>query len=127
MYFGGHRSGGGVSARHMQQQQQEDAEDENGDNNWAAFAELRDDDDENGCGGGESASQQATAFVQSLLDLQGFCVQSQRQNRQRRRANVENNCVCLLHQILIKVNATWSTRGRGRSSGMCALPFVRSS
>lgn len=54
-------------------------------------------------------SRHGTAFMQSLLDLQGFCADTKRlERRQQRRNNndsnsVQDNCICLLHQILIKV------------------------
>lgn len=75
--------------------------------NWPSF----DGNNRNGDSGSSSPPSQARgrphhrqAFMQSLLDLQGFCVESQRsKRRQQNKSNAENNCICLLHQILIKV------------------------
>lgn len=62
---------------------------------------------------GASDAPQGTAFMQSLLDLQGFCVDTKRQQRRQRQQqqrqtnnhknDAQDNCICLLHQILIKV------------------------
>lgn len=50
-----------------------------------------------------------STFMQSLLDLQGFCAEAKSEQK-RRNGKYENknkvaqdNCLCLLHQILIKV------------------------
>lgn len=53
-----------------------------------------------------------TSFMQSLLDLQGFCADTQRQQRKNKNSTAQdnNNCICLLHQILIKVVVVWGSR-----------------
>lgn len=56
-------------------------------------------------GANDTPPHEASSFMQSLLDLEGFCADTQRQQRRQKTAasNSANNCVCLLHQILIKV------------------------
>lgn len=61
------------------------------------------DTDEIGFGPSDRPNE-PTAFLQSLLDLQGFCLESKRKERRRAKLNASNtSCICLLHQILIKV------------------------
>lgn len=96
MYFGG--QSGNVSGVNRHIQDDDDEDNKNGFAQSWAFGENR-------YGTSDSPPHQAAAFMESLLDLQGFCVESKRKQR-RQKFNAENNCICLLHQILIKVENT---------------------
>lgn len=120
MYFGGHRSGNvsGGGARHKQDEDVDDDEEHQHNNNgeaenWAFVEPPQHQRQQHPNGGSASPLQQA--FMQSLLDLEGFCVDSKRKQRRRRNINAENNCICLLHQILIKV-VMWAVNTPGEIS-----------